>query len=78
MTITARTDADPATILAPLRRAVLEQDPNQPVHSVVTGRQLVDRLMGADTFYTWLLGVFAVVAAAVTATGVARALFCTG
>jgi len=70
MTIAARTDADPATILEPLRRAVLAQDPNQPVHSVVTGARLVERSIAGDTFYTWLLGVFAVVAALVTAAGV--------
>lgn len=70
MTLVVRTAGDPAAIVNTIRATILAQDPAQPSHSVVTTASLVADTLGAQRFYTLVLGVFAAIALALSGTGV--------
>jgi putative ABC transport system permease protein len=70
ITFILRTSIDPALVAAPmLRQSVYEVDPNQPVSSIASMRELVDRDMAAPLFQTRLLTAFSIVALLLAALG---------
>jgi predicted permease len=69
-TIAVRTEGDPLALAEPIRRAVLEVDPDQPVRSVEPLEDVVARTIAADRFFTVLFAVFAGLALTLAAIGV--------
>ena len=70
MFLAVRGPADPAALAAPLRAAVREVDPNEPVHSVLTMRQRLDQSLAPQRFNALLLAAFAGAATLLAAVGV--------
>ncbi|HXV64666.1 MAG TPA: ABC transporter permease [Vicinamibacteria bacterium] len=62
LNLVIRTAGDPTAIAPAVRRAVLEQDPNQPVHSMHTMEALVSGYLGGDRFAAFLMTVLAAIA----------------
>ncbi|HSF18360.1 MAG TPA: ABC transporter permease [Vicinamibacteria bacterium] len=62
LNLVIRTASDPAAIAPAARRAVLEQDPNQPVHSMHTMDALVSGHLGKDRFAAFLMTLLAAIA----------------
>ncbi len=57
-----RTAGDPNALAQPLRRVVLNADPEQPIDDVVPFPDLIEGSLAARRFGTWILGGFAVAA----------------
>jgi putative ABC transport system permease protein len=70
MTLVARTANDPLDMASVLRGQVLEVDQDQPVGSVASMEQLVDRSLASRRFSMLLLGIFAAVAVILAAVGI--------
>jgi putative ABC transport system permease protein len=70
MTIVVRTDADPAATIPAVRSAVLTIDKDQPLDQVATMESLLSESMAQPRFYSFVLGVFAAMALALTAVGI--------
>jgi putative ABC transport system permease protein len=69
MTLLIRTAGDPSAIAAPVRAAVREIDPDQPVGMLAPLETLIDDQIAARRFNTWLLTAFGVAAVVLTAIG---------
>ena len=69
-TLMVRTDGDPNALAAPLRKAVLAADPEQPVYNVKPLEAIVDNSIAARRLGLWLLGVFAFGALALASVGI--------
>jgi putative ABC transport system permease protein len=69
LSILVRTNAEPATLAAPLRAIVRELDHEVPVYSVQTMEQRVASSVGPQKFYATLIAVFASVALVLSAVG---------
>src|SRR5262249_1520624 len=69
MTIVARVDADPLSLVAPIRGRVAEVDRAQPVYDVATMEQLLAKSVARPRFSTVLLGLFAMLALSLAAVG---------
>ena len=65
-----RTRSDPKAVAPVLRAALKELDPDQPIESITTLKQLVSDADRDHRFYLLLLGVFAALAAGLAAVGV--------
>jgi putative ABC transport system permease protein len=65
-----RTPGDPNALVAPLKAAIRDLDPNQPVTDVRTLEEIRDTFVAADRLRTWLLGVFSALALALAAIGI--------
>jgi putative ABC transport system permease protein len=65
-----RTKADPMSIVGSLRKEVLAVDPEQPIASVRPMTALVDASVSSQRYNTMLLGLFAVLAVVLAATGI--------
>jgi putative ABC transport system permease protein len=65
-----RTHGDPLKMAAPLRQAVHQAYPDQPISELVTMNERLSDSMAEPRLYTSLLGIFAAVALALTAIGV--------
>ncbi|MFN2455432.1 MAG: ABC transporter permease [Pyrinomonadaceae bacterium] len=70
MTLVARTANDPAGSVAAVRRAVQETDKEQPVYNVGTMKQLLARSIAQRRFNMIMLGVFALIALLLAASGI--------
>jgi putative ABC transport system permease protein len=68
--IVMRTQGDPLALTAPLRAAVKEVDPGQPVSSVQTMDQMVARSVAKPRFSLLLLGLFALLALVLSVVGI--------
>jgi putative ABC transport system permease protein len=68
--LTARTAADPATLVPAIRTAVLSADPTQPPSDVRTMGERVERTFAQRRFYTTLITLFAAAALFLAAAGV--------
>ncbi|HSR52246.1 MAG TPA: ADOP family duplicated permease [Acidobacteriota bacterium] len=67
--VKAREGVDPLSLAEPLRQAVGEIDPLQPVHEVMTLQELFDRSIWSWRFFGSLFRTFAVVALILAAVG---------
>jgi putative ABC transport system permease protein len=69
MTVVIATSSDPLLLAGPLREAVLEVDPDQPIASVRTLTGMVAESLGEPRFRTYLLSAFAAIALLLAAVG---------
>jgi predicted permease len=69
-TVVAKTQGDPATLMAPVRQAVLALDPLQPLSTVRTMETAVWESVGQERFTVQLLGLFAALAVSLALVGV--------
>jgi putative ABC transport system permease protein len=65
-----RTQGDPTSITAAVRKEVQALDPDQPVADVKTMEQWVDTSVAAPRYRTLLLGLFALLALVLASTGI--------
>lgn len=68
--VTVRAAGDPETLIAAVRRAVLDVDPTQPPSTVVGMDERLAGALSQRRFYTSLIGLFAAAALALAAAGV--------
>jgi putative ABC transport system permease protein len=69
MTVVIATESDPLVLAGPLRQAVLEVDPDQPIAAVRTLNGMVAESLGEPRFRTYLLSAFAAIALMLAAVG---------
>ena len=69
-TLVVRTAGDPRALVAPIRRAVQELDPDLPLFRVETLEQVVSSALAENRVKTLLLGIFAGLALVLAAAGV--------
>jgi putative ABC transport system permease protein len=65
-----RTAGNPSTAVAPVRRAILEEDPEQPVGDVRTMGQVIASRLTSQRFSALLLGCFAAAALVLASLGI--------
>src|SRR5258705_885389 len=70
MNVVIRSKVDPTSLAAAVRKEVLQIDPNQPVANVRTMEQWLDRSVAGPRYRATLLGLFALVALPLAATGI--------
>jgi putative ABC transport system permease protein len=70
VTLILRTAGDPTVLTAPLRRAVLATDAEQPIYDVIPFESLVEDSIAARRMSTWILAGFALGALALAAIGI--------
>ncbi|MDY7093922.1 MAG: ABC transporter permease [Acidobacteriota bacterium] len=70
MFLLARTEGDPAVLAEPIRRAILNIDPNQPVFDVKTMETRLSEKVSQPRLYAVLLGAFAVLAVVLASVGI--------
>ncbi|OLE15006.1 MAG: hypothetical protein AUI36_38415, partial [Cyanobacteria bacterium 13_1_40CM_2_61_4] len=70
MNVVIRTQGDPASLTAAVRKEVQVIDPDQPVAAVKTMEQWLDTAVAAPRYRTALLGLFAVLALVLASTGI--------
>ena len=69
-TIVARTAGDPLLLAGPIRGAVREIDPNQPIRRLATLDDVMSESIARDRFFTLLFGTFGALALVLSAVGV--------
>ena len=69
-TIVARAAGDPAMLFEPIRAAVREIDPNQPVRSIATLDEVMAESIARDRFFTLLFALFGTLALLLATVGV--------
>jgi predicted permease len=69
-TIVVRTNGDPMALAAPIRAAIREIDPDQPIRSLSTLNEVMSESIARDRFFTLLFGLFGVLALTLAAIGV--------
>ncbi len=69
-TLAVRTAGDPLALAAPIRQAILELDPEQPIRSIATLRDVMSESIARDRFFTVLFGMFGGLALVLAAVGV--------
>jgi len=69
-TLVVRSSSDPTGLVAAIRRAVLEVDPEQPTTNVRTMEQVTAQSIAQPRLYMTLLGVFGAVALLLAAIGI--------
>jgi predicted permease len=69
-TIVVRTTGDPALLAQPIRDAVRQIDPNQPVRRIATLADVMSESMARDRFFTLLFAAFGSLALTLAAVGV--------
>jgi putative ABC transport system permease protein len=70
MTFVVETRGDSAAVAQKLRREVLQEDPAQPIHSLMAMEDLVTGTVRAERFYTMVLSAFSALALTLAASGV--------
>ena len=70
MSVILRGSIDPAMLVGPTREVVRKLDPDVPIYNVQTMTERLDRFLWARRAYSWLFGVFAVIATLLAAAGV--------
>ncbi len=69
-TMVVRSGRPASALVDEIRRAIRDVRPNQAVFHVETLDRVVDRSIGSQQLYLWLLGVFAAIGTLLAATGV--------
>jgi putative ABC transport system permease protein len=69
-TLVVRTAADPRALVAPIRRAVQELDPDLPLFRVEALEKVVSATLAENRVKTLLLGIFAGLALVLAAVGI--------
>ena len=70
MNLVIRTTGEPASMTAAVRKTILDQDPYQPPHSIVTMRDLISDSIAKERFaMTWLV-MLAAIALLLTSVGI--------
>jgi putative ABC transport system permease protein len=69
-TVVVRTQSDPMALAAPIRHEVASLDPEQPVARVATMDELKAASTAQPRFRSFLLGIFAIIALLLSATGI--------
>ena len=70
MTIVLRGATDPTTLVGAVREIVAQLDPDVPLYEMHTMTKQMDRSLWARRAYSWLFGVFAMIAISLAAAGV--------
>ncbi len=70
MSLLIRADADPVGLAAAVRRQIGGLDPAVPLYQVATLAERLRESLARRRFQTWLLGLFALLALALAATGI--------
>jgi putative ABC transport system permease protein len=70
MSYVIRAEGQMGSLTDRVRREVLNQDPGQPTHGIVSVESLVSDTIAAERFYALVLGIFAVVALLLSGAGV--------
>jgi predicted permease len=70
MSIVLRGSIDPKMLVGPAREIVRRQDPGVPMYEIQTMTEQLDRSLWARRAYSWLFGVFAMIAISLAAAGV--------
>lgn len=70
MSLAVRTKTDPTSLVAAIRREVLELDREQPIDAVATMEELLSTSLSQARFSTLLLAIFASVALVLAAVGI--------
>ena len=70
MTLVVRSDVPPATLTAPVERAIRALDPNLPISALRSLDEVVARSVSQPRFYMLLLGTFALAALLLAAIGI--------
>ncbi len=70
MRVVMRTQGDPLALTSPIRAAVREVDPGQPVSSVRTLEEMVGNSVAKQRFFLLLLGLFALLALLLSIVGI--------
>ncbi|HVG17696.1 MAG TPA: ABC transporter permease [Blastocatellia bacterium] len=70
MTIVARTNVEPLSLVSAVRSQVQALDKDQPIYDIVTMERLLSQSVANPRFYMVLLGVFAFISLALAAVGV--------
>jgi predicted permease len=68
--IVVRTAGDPLLLVSSIRAVVRDIDPNQPIRSMATLRDVLSESIARDQFFTLLFGVFGALALVLAAVGV--------
>jgi predicted permease len=69
-TLAVRTAGDPLALVGPIRQALRELDPNQPIRSIATLKDVMSESMARDRFFTVLFGMFGGLALVLATVGV--------
>jgi predicted permease len=69
-TLVVRADGDPMALAGPIRGAIQDMDPNQPIRSVQTLRELMGESIAQERFFTVLFAVFGGLALVLAAIGI--------
>jgi putative ABC transport system permease protein len=70
MTLVVRGGAGPAMIISSVRSITSEMDQNQPIDRIVSMEQLLSESAAQPRFYTFILGLFAVMALLLSTVGI--------
>jgi putative ABC transport system permease protein len=70
MSVILRGSLDPATLIGAARDVARQLDAGVPIYSIQTMTEQVDRSLWARRAYSWLFGVFALIAIVLAASGV--------
>jgi predicted lysophospholipase L1 biosynthesis ABC-type transport system permease subunit len=69
-TLAVRTAGDPLVLVGPIRQAILELDPNQPIRHIAPLTGVISESIARDRFFTVLFGIFGGLALVLAAVGV--------
>jgi len=69
-TFVVRTNGDPAALVGPVRAAIRQIDPNQPIRSIVPLRTVMTESIAENRFFTVLFAVFGGLALLLAAVGI--------
>ena len=75
MAMVVRTTADPSSLTAPIRAAIHEVDPDQPLYDVRPMPAVLERTLRGQWINTVLIGVFAVLALVLASVGLYGVVF---
>ena len=70
LSLLLRASGDPSFLVAPLKAAIHEIDPEQPVTDIRTVAAIKDEFVAPDRLRTWLFGVFSAIALLLAAVGI--------
>jgi predicted permease len=70
MSLAIHTGADPHTLTRAVQSLVIKLDPNQPVYSVLTMREIMSESLARRRLSMFLLGIFAAIALVLAAVGI--------
>ena len=68
--LVVRTASDPGSLASAVRAAAAQVDPELPLARLMTMSAVIDRQKGGDSFFSWALAAFAVLALVMSAIGI--------